>query len=64
MRKKKSPKKIPYNGDKRITIYGIFHLPTQKLIKVDLNEEDIWFEYEMSMYSEEEYAILKLFILL
>lgn len=62
MRKKKSPSKMPYHGDKRIAIYGIFHLPSQKLIKVDLNEEDIWFEYEMSMYDENEYAVIKLFI--
>lgn len=61
MRKKKSSKKMPYNGDK-VTIYGIFHLPTSKLIKVDLNEEDILFEYDMSMYIPEEYCIVKLHV--
>ena len=61
MRKKKSQVKMPYHGDK-VTIYGIFHLTTSKLIKVDLNEEDILFEYDMSMYSPEEYCIVKLYI--
>jgi hypothetical protein len=59
MPKKKSPVKIPYHGDK-VTIYGIFHLPTSKLIKVDLSEEEIFFEYDMSMYNPEEYCIVKL----
>jgi len=59
MRKKKSPMKMPYHGEK-VTIYGIFHLPTSKLIKVDLSEEDIFFEYDMSMYTPEEYCIVKL----
>ena len=61
MRNKKSPVKIPYNGDK-VIIYGIFHLPTSKLIKVDLSEENICFEYDMSMYTTEEYCIVKLYV--
>lgn len=62
MRKKKLPvKNMPYHGDK-VTIYGIFHLSTSKLIKVDLNEEDLLFEYDMSMYTPEEYCIVKLYI--
>lgn len=61
MPKKKSPVKIPYHGDK-VTIYGIFHLPTSKLIKVDLSEEEIFFEYDMSMYNPEEYCIVKLHV--
>lgn len=50
---------MPYKGG-NITIYGIFHLPTSKLIKVDLNKNDIEFEFEMSMYSDEEYCIVKI----
>lgn len=61
MAKKKSPRKLPYIGDK-VTIYGIFHLPTSKLIKVDLSEEEIFFEYDMSMYTSEEYCIVKMYV--
>jgi hypothetical protein len=53
--------KIPYNDDK-VIIYGIFYLPTSKLIKVDLSEENIYFEYDMSMYNPEEYCIVKLYV--
>lgn len=56
---KKSTEKIPYHGGE-ITIYGIFHLPTSKLIKVDLNQEEIFFEYDMNMYDSKEYCIVKL----
>lgn len=61
MAKKTSPRKMPYNGGK-VAIYGIFHLPTSKLIKVDLNEQEIFFEYDMSMYSPEEYCIVKMYV--
>lgn len=59
MPKKKLQGKIPYNGD-NVAIYGIFHLPTSKLVKVDLSEDDIFFEYDMSMYDPEEYCIVRL----
>lgn len=62
-KKKKPPVNMPYNGD-FITIYGILHLSTKKLIKVDLNEDDIWFEYDLSMYNPEEYAVVRLQVLL
>ena len=61
MPKKKSPAKMPYTGDS-VAIYGIFHLPSAKLIKVDLSEEEIFFEYDMSMYSPEEYCIVKMYV--
>ena len=62
-KKKKSSIKMPYNGD-YVTIYGIIDLSTQKLIKVDLNEDDIWFEFDMSMYDPTKYSVVKLQVLL
>ena len=59
MPKKKKNKKIP-NDSKNITIFGIFCIRTSTLIKVDLIEDNIWFEFDMNMYDESEYSVIKL----
>jgi hypothetical protein len=46
------------------TIYGILNLKTNKLIKVDLDESALWFDFDMNMYDEETYSVVKLNILL
>ena len=60
-KKKTKNKKMPFY-DGKVIIYGILHLSTHKLVKVDLNEDNIWFEYDMSMYSSDEYAVVKLHV--
>jgi hypothetical protein len=59
--KKNGNKKIPYVSEP-ITIYGIFHIKSKKVIKVDLNEADIIFEFDLSMYDAEEYSIIRMHV--
>jgi hypothetical protein len=59
MPKKKKIKEIPTDS-KQITIFGIFCIRTSTLIKVDLIEDNIWFEYDTHMYDESEYSVIKL----
>ena len=61
--KQSKKKKIPYD-DTQTVIYGILHLTTNKLVKVDLDQKAIWFEYDMSMYDESQYKIVQFNILL
>jgi len=46
--------------DDNCVIYGILHLTSNKLVKVDLDEKNIWFEFDMGMYNENEYKIIKI----
>ena len=59
MPKKQPSRKIPYDGAS-IAIYGIFHFPTLKLIAVDLDENNMWFEFDLGQYNPAEYAVVKL----
>lgn len=52
-------KKMPY-VNRKIVIYGIFSLRKNKLIKVDLSRKNIENEFDLSMYSDDEYSICKL----
>jgi hypothetical protein len=59
----KKPKKIGNNKVPSIvsvTIYGIFSLKDNVLIKVDLSEDNIWFEFDTNMYDDELYKVVKL----
>ena len=52
-------KKVPCMNQK-IVIYGIFSLRKNKLIKVDLSRKKIENEFDLSMYSDEQYCICKI----
>ena len=45
--------------NQKIVIYGIFSLRKNKLIKVDLSRKKIENEFDLSMYSDEQYRICK-----
>ena len=51
--------KMPYKAIE-VVIYGILCIETQVLIKVDLSLENIKNEFDLSMYSVNEYEICKL----
>ena len=60
------PKKPKKSGNSKVpsivsvTIYGIFSLKDNVLIKVDLSEDNIWFEFDTNMYDDELYKVVKL----
>jgi hypothetical protein len=56
--KKIDSKKVPCI--KSVTIYGIFSLEDNALIKVDLSEDNIWFEFDTNMYDDELYKVVRL----
>lgn len=43
---------------KKLKIYGILCIKTKSLVKVELNEDDIWFEFDTNMYSDNEYKVV------
>jgi hypothetical protein len=61
MPKKQKNKKseiLPYI--KKIKIYGIFSVEKKTLIKVDISEENIWFEFDTNMFDDEKYKVVTL----
>lgn len=60
MPKKKATNKLPSNDKDVVLIYGIICLKTNKLLKVDLSEKEIWYEFNTSMYDESKYSVIKL----
>jgi hypothetical protein len=56
----KKAKRVKMPLDDNCVIYGILHLTSNKLVKVDLDEKNIWFEFDMGMYNENEYKIIKI----
>lgn len=51
-------RKIPSMSN--VTIFGIFSFTKNKLIYVALSEEDVWFEFDINMYDEDKYTVVKL----
>ena len=60
MPKQTKSNKLPSNKNEFVLIYGIICLKTKKLLKVDLSEKEIWYEFSTSMYDESKYSVIKL----
>lgn len=59
--KNSSLKKNQKSRNNEIVIYGIFDLKKKKLVKVDLDEENIGFEFDIGLYDARKYSVVKLY---
>jgi hypothetical protein len=60
MPKKKKENKLPCDDIEFYVIYGIICLKTKKLLKVDLSNKEIWYEFNTGMYDETKYSVIEL----
>ena len=59
-KKNKKPSLKKEKKPRKVKIFAIVDIVNRKLVSVGLNEEDVWFEYDLGLYDEDKYKVAKL----
>jgi hypothetical protein len=57
---RKNKKSKSSTKPKKVKIFAIVDLTNKRLMSVGLNEEDIWFEFDLGLYDPDQFRVAKL----